>query len=77
MLDDGQLVLDRNRYRQPTHHPTLDPADVAAWDRLAHHFAETAKQPPTIYDIAKAQDLDPKAFYEQRLRWHHGGRLLP
>ena len=38
--------------------------------------AETPKQPPTINDIAKAQDLDPKAFYEQCLRWHHGGRLL-
>ena len=76
LLDDGQLVLDRNRYRQPTHHPTLDPTDVAAWDRLAHHFAGTPKQPPTINDIAKAQDLDPKAFYEQCLRWHHGGRLL-
>ena len=76
LLDEDRLVLDRNRYRRPAHRPTLDPADLAAWGRLAHHFTETPRQPPTINDIAKAEDLDPKAFYEQCLRWHHGGRLL-
>jgi len=76
LLDEDRLVLDRNRYRLPAHRPTLDPADLAAWDRLAHHFTETPRQPPTINDIAKAEDLDPKAFYKQCLRWHHGGRLL-
>ena len=76
LLDDGTLVLDRNRYRRPTHRPALDPADIDAWARLAHHFTETPRQPPTINDIAKAEDLDPKAFHELCLRWHHGGRLL-
>jgi selenocysteine-specific elongation factor len=76
LLDEDRLVLDRNRYRLPAHRPTLDPADLAAWERLAHHFIETPRQPPTINDIAKAEDLDPKAFHELCLRWHHGGRLL-
>ena len=76
LLDEDRLVLDRNRYRLPAHHPTLDAADLTAWERLAHHFTETPRQPPTINDIAKAEDLDPKAFYEQCLRWHHSGRLL-
>lgn len=76
LLDDGILVLDRNRYRLPAHRPTLNPADLAAWERLGAHFTQTPKQPPTINDIAKAEDLDPAAFYEQCLRWHHGGRLL-
>jgi selenocysteine-specific elongation factor len=76
LLDEDRLVLDRNRYRLPAHRPTLDPADLAAWERLAHHFTETPRQPPTINDIAKAEDLDPKAFHELCLRWHHGGRLL-
>ena len=76
LLDEDRLVLDRNRYRLPAHRPILNSEDLAAWGQLAHHFTETPRQPPTINDIAKAEDLDPKAFYEQCLRWHHGGRLL-
>lgn len=32
-------------------------------------------QPPTVNDIAKLEEIDPKAFLELCQRWHHAGRL--
>ncbi len=75
LIDCGACVLERNRYRRPGHAPVLSAEDEAAWGRLSHYFERTPKQPPTVNDIAKLEEFDPKAFLELCQRWHHAGRL--
>ena len=75
LIDRGGCILERNRYRRPTHAPVLSAEDEAAWGRLGHHFEANPMQPPTVNDIAKLEEIDPKAFLELCQRWHHAGRL--
>lgn len=72
----GELVLEGDHARRPAHRPALAAADRDVATRLCEALAEAALEPPSLRDLAAAQQLDPARLRDLLAHLEREGALV-
>ena len=72
----GRIARSATRYRLPEHRPRLHGPDAKRWDRVRDALVDTPRSPPTVHDLARSLDEDPRALLELLVRVHHAGEIV-
>jgi selenocysteine-specific elongation factor len=72
----GRISQAANRFRLPDHHPRLAGSDGARWQKARPVLEAELVKPPTVHDLARQIDEDPRALSEMLVRVHHAGEVV-
>ncbi len=76
LIEQGQVVRQGARLRQPGHHPAMTVADQALLDRVVSVLRDSALRPPIVGELASGLGLERAELLTFLREMSHKGHLL-